>query len=269
MMLRNQNRLSRAHGWYAVGVGLLLSAYTSVAQVSVGIKLDQLTLMVNEASTISIVIRNESETPLVFNKKYHNAEIQVSVQRDRASMASGFVSLKRDFVVMPDEFTTELVELTSLADISAAGIYRVSARVRYDGKLHNARPKSFDVAHGIELASRNRSLSGYKDVQLTYSLRYCARKSAEYAFLVVEDLDRKISYGTFQLGPSLRVNPPAMKFDDLGRMVVVHQSGRNRFTRSVVKANRDGAVFVGQTHHLPNGKSYPTAPSDGPLKIED
>ena len=259
MRAGSQKRVCGACRWLfgAVGMSCFLPAMPTVAQISVGLKLENVSLMVNEPSSITIVIQNNSETPLVFNKTYNNAELQVCVLRESSSVSPGYVTLNRDFVVMPDDSITELVELTSLTDIHAPGNYRVKVRVRYDGDLYEARPRAFDVVHGIELGSRTRSLSGYRDIQLTYSLRYCSRDRAEYAFLVVEDVDRGASYGTFKLGPSLRVNPPAMQFDDQGRFAVVHQSGRNRFTRSVIEVNRDGASFVEQTHHLPSGKPYP------------
>ena len=165
---------------------------------------------------------------------------------------------------MPDDSITELVELTSLSNIQAAGNYQVLARVRYNGRFFTARPKGFDVAHGIEIMSLERALRGYEDIRLTYSLRYASRSSSEQAFLMVEDRGNEVSYGTFQLGPSLRVSAPIMRFDDEGRVVIVHQSGRNRYTRSVVLASPEGASLVSQSHFLPDGKPYPQSGQNAP-----
>lgn len=216
--------------------------------------------MENEPVLLTVVVVNEAEAPFVFNKIYNNAEMQVSVTRTVSGAAPVFETVEREFVIMPGDRSTNLVELTSIHDIRSPGSYRVQARVKYEDRAYTSQALAFDVVRGIEIASKVRALSGYPRMRLTYSLRYCSREGSEYAFLVIEDTERAVSYGTFLLGPIVRVGAPAMQFDDKGRIVVAHQSGRNRFTRSILSTGPDGAMFESQTHHLPSGAPYPRSP---------
>ena len=241
-------------------LAMMMLATGAWAQVRIGVELEYRTIMVNEPAVVTIVVQNDAEAPFVFNKVYNNAELLVSVVRTQTAVAPRFELLEREFVIMPGDRSTNLVELTSLTDMRVAGTYKVQARIRYDGHVYTSRAQAFDVVRGIELASRSRPLVGYRSPSLTYSLRYCSRDTSESAFLLIEDSARDVSYGTFMLGPIVRASPPAMNFDDKGRVVVAHQSGRDRFTRSVIKANRDGATFVSQTHHKPDGSPYPRTP---------
>jgi hypothetical protein len=237
-----------------VFLGMALGAR---AQVQVGLSLEDRLVMENEAAVVKVLVQNDSDTPLVFNKVYHNAELFLAVYRASSRNEPEYQVLDRELVIMPDDAITELVELTSLINMRQPGAYMVRARVRYDGRIFASRPQAFDVIHGIEIASRQRLLTGYRSQHVRYSLRYSSRGSSEYAFLVATDPDRDVSFGTFKLGPIVRVSPPAMRFDAKGRLIVAHQSGRNRFTRSVISVTRDGAVLEAQTHHLPDGKPYP------------
>jgi hypothetical protein len=245
---------------------LMLSASSSLADVRIGLKLEHRVVMEGEPTVATIVVQNDSDTPLVFNQVYNNANLEVSIRRDQDSKEPVFKSLKRDFVIMPDDSNTELVELTSVGDIRGPGSYQIWVQVRHDGQVYTSRPQAFDVVHGIELDSRRRQLRGYRDARLTYSLRYFSRGGTEYAFLVVKDVVRDVSYGSFRLGTIVRIGEPAMSFDDKGRIVVAHQSGRNRYTRSVISVHRDGAVFEEQTHHLPDGSLLQSVPRGKPKK---
>ena len=243
-----------------VGLGLAMLATRGQGQVRVGIDLENRTVMENEPTVLTVIMQNDAEAPFVFNKVYNNAELQVSISRTTSGAESVFKPLNREFVIMPGDRATNVVELTSLNDdLRTPGAYKVQARVLYEGRAYASQSLAFDVVRGIEIDSRVRSLSGYSGVQLSYSLRYCSRDGSEYAFLVIEDGARGVSYGTFLLGPIVRVGPPAMQFDAKGRIVVAHQSGRNRFTRSVIAVTRDGATLASQTHHLPSGAPYPSA----------
>ncbi len=245
---------------WGVCLALVLPAAEVWGQVRVGLDVDNRTVMENEPIVLTVVVENESEVPFVFNKVYNNAEIQVSVSRVASGAEPLFETIDREFVIMPGDRSTNLVELTSLEDMRTPGTYKVQARVKHEDRAYQSQALAFDVVRGIQIASRARPLSGYSGVRLSYSLRYCSREGSEYAFLVIEDAERGVSYGTFLLGPIVRVSEPAMQFDSRGRMVVAHQSGRNRFTRSVISVGPDGAAFESQSHHLPSGKPYPKAP---------
>jgi len=235
----------------------MLVSLSAVGQIGVVIECDNDKYIVGEAVMAKVVVENNVEVPLVFDKSYHNAELEVCVSRDRASARIPFVgSVDREFVIMPNESAAELVDVGSLVDLNVSGSFQVKARVRYEGLLFTSQSKGIDIVRGVEIVSRKRSLSGYSLQLLTYSLRYISRNKSEYVFLVVKDENGTKSYGTIRLGPIVRVMQPTINFDDDGQVIIVHQSGRKRFTRSVIAVHNDGSDFVEQTHHQKNGSLF-------------
>lgn len=236
-----------------------LACADASAQIRLGITLEHRSYMVGEVCAAKIVIQNQINTPLVFADVYHNAELFVELVSDGSIdlPEAARRSVSRDLVIMPGGEATELVEISSLFDLKKPGGYRLRAMLRYEDSLFRSNPIAFDLVTGVEILSVKRSLSGYYDIELDYSLRYWRRSDSVHAFLVVRDSSSGSIYGTFFLGPILPVNAPAIRFDEKGRAVVVHQSGRNRYTRSVIDVDRNGASFVAQTQHLPDGRPYP------------
>ncbi len=240
-------------------LALLLAPWIATGQIQVDVEVEHRAYMTGEPFAIRVLLRNQGDTPLVFDDQYHNAEFFVEVVR----VSSGALPeaerrrVRRKFVIMPGAAETEFVEITSLFTLKLTGNHRLVAMVRHDGMLYRSRPYVFDLVSGIELLSATRKLPGHHSVDLHYSIRYWSRGGTEQAFLVIEDRAADVIYGTFVLGPLVRVNPPAIRFDDQGRALVAHQSGRNRYTRSVVAVSRDGALLVEQAHHLPDGRPFP------------
>ncbi len=196
---------------------------------------------------------------MVMDKDYHNTELIIEItRRSEGTAAEGQRRpISRDTVIMPEQQALELVEITSLFDLRGKGGYQARAIIRYDGNLYLSQPVAFDIVRGIEILSARRGLPGYNEIELIYSLRYWKRRQGEQAFMVIEDVERGSNYGTFVLGPLVRVIQPAIQFDAQGRAVAVHQSGRDRLTRSVFSVDPNGAAMIDRTHHLPDGRPYP------------
>ncbi len=230
---------------------------TAWGQIDVKVECDNYKYMVGEAIMVKVDIGNETGMPLVFNPSYHTAELEMLVSLDRSSArVPNIVKLDREFVIMPGESVSELVDINSLLGLHYEGAYQIKARIRHDGLLFTSKGKGFDVIRGVELKYLKRSLNGYSRKVLTYSLRYMTRNKGEYVFLVVTNENTGTFYGTVRLGPIVRMMDPTIKFDEEGRMIVVHQSGRKRFTRSVIEVRRDGCEFIKQTHHKRDGSKF-------------
>ncbi|HAS82856.1 MAG TPA: hypothetical protein DCS43_09355 [Verrucomicrobia bacterium] len=249
-----------------IGVVLLVSVAfvtPAAAQFRMGVSLEHSAYMRGEPFAARVVIENHLSVPLVFGDEYSNAELIVEVVRDRSTgpADTNRRPVRRDTVIMPGEKAIELVEITSLFELRETGGYQVRAVIRYEGELILSHAIGFDIVNGIEMASVRRTFPGYSDIDLDYSLRYFKRGKSEFAFVVIRDVATDAIFGTFQLGPAVRVNDPAMQVDREGRLIVVHQSGRARFTRSVLEVYRDGAKLTAQTHHLANGAAFPEGPS--------
>lgn len=238
---------------------LMFSAFPANAQIELQLSLEARSYMVGEAFAARVRIRNGLDVPLVFDDDYRNAELFVELIPDNSvgESASDRKAISRQTVIMPEGEQLELVEITSLFNVTQPGGHRLRIGIRHEGSLYLSASVGFDLVEGIELLSVRRGLSGYKDIDLEYSLRYWRRAGGEQAFFLIRNKADGSLYGTFGLGPVVRVNPPAIRFDSQGRAVVVHQSGRNRFTRSVVAVDPTGALLVEQTHHLEDGRPYP------------
>jgi len=242
-------------GFIAVMLPLFVSL-PAVGQINVGIKCDNIKYIEGERIVAKVVVQNETEAPLVFNKVYNNAELQICVTSgSHIDCIPAVKNLNRDFVIMPGDTANEFIALGSLVDLHRSGAYQVNGRILYNGKMFTSKSFGFDVVKGIELASRKRVLRDYPNVVLAYSLRYLGRESREYAFMVICDVDNGDVYGAFNLGPILRVFPPSLKFDDNSDIVIVHQSGQKRYTRTIITVNREGAKVIKQSHHRPDGKN--------------
>ncbi|MBM4147979.1 MAG: hypothetical protein FJ224_02895 [Lentisphaerae bacterium] len=150
----------------------------------------------------------------------------------------------------------------------AQGKYAISVEFRLGSASYRSEKILFDVVGGIEITRQQRSVPGYPDRVLTYSLRYWHRPDrghpAEWLFLVVDDEDEGLNYGVFNLGRLLRVTHPEMDIEPGGIVRVVHQMGRDCFARSVLSVSGAGVHFVDQTLHLPHGEPYPRSDGTGP-----
>ncbi len=229
------------------------------SQIQVSITLDHPAFLTGEPFTGRVRIENRLSVPMVMDKDYHNTELIIELIRrsEGTAVESSRRLVSRDTVIMPDQQAVEIVEITSLFDIREKGGYQVRAIIRYDGNLYLSQPLAFDIVRGLEILSSRRGLAGYNGIELIYSLRYWKRRQGELAFMVIEDAGNGSVYGTFVLGPLLRIIRPAIHFDAQGRAIVVHQSGRDRLTRSVFTVDSHGAAMVDRTHHFPDGRPYP------------
>lgn len=242
---------------FSVAALVLLSVFSASmarAQLEVGIKCDANKYIMGEKIVMKMMIRNSTDEPLVFNDVYHNATLELGIifgrQLDGIPVRK---KLKHDFVVMSGDTITEYISMNELYKFQCQGCYQVSITVHYNGRTYTSAPFGFDVVDGIEILSRKKLLKNHPDIVLTYSLRYLDRNSRETAFIVITDKEHQVLYGTFRLGPILRVHKPVLSFNDDGKLVCVHQSGANRFTRSVISVSANSAKFERQTQHRANG----------------
>lgn len=233
------------------------SVLTASAQIDVKIECDNYKYMIGEAIMARVELGNKTGVPLVFNSSYHNAELEIYLMDDDSSARVPLIEkVKHEFIIMPGESTKDLVDITSLLKLNTEGSFQIKARVKYDSLIFSSPSKDFSIVRGIEITSLKRSLKGYSSKMLTYSLRYMTRNYGEYVFLIVTDEKNEMRYGTVRLGPIVRIMTPTLSFDEKGQVVIVHQSGRKRFTQSIIDVERDGCDFVEQTNHKRDGSKF-------------
>jgi hypothetical protein len=159
--------------------------------------------------------------------------------------------------VMPDTTKAVIIDVGRWFDLSASGTYLVRAQVRRGGVTYTSKTVAVEVVPGIELVKVTKPVPGYNDRVYRYSLRYWTRGRREYLFVRMDNPSSSENMGVFLLGRLLRVTDPVMRVDRHGKVVVVHQSGPKRHTRSQLQGSDDMLRLIDQTYHLPNGKPYP------------
>jgi hypothetical protein len=76
-------------------------------------------------------------------------------------------------------------------------------------------------------------------------------------FLTIVESASGMSYGVFDLGLLVRVSAPTVMVEGSDRVKVNHQSGPDRYTKTVFESRLDSVRFIDQTYHLANGDPYP------------
>ncbi len=252
----------RLPGGLAMALLALLSGpVPMVAQIRVNVEVEHESVLPNEPVSVIVTMVNDADTPLVFGEDNYNAQmilmLERGVRRTEERIADTTRPVKRHMIVMPGETHRELFELTSLFNMHEQRTYRVHVVIEHEDLRYRSRDRVFEVANGVELHSAVHPVPGYRDRRLTYSLRYWRRNQSEHLFLVVSDEANDIAYGSFDLGRLVRFRNPTLRYDRSGQIMVIHQSGRERFTRSLFAISGEGVDFVEQEHFLSDGTVYP------------
>lgn len=246
----------------ALVIGLMYGPLQpAVGQVRIGVDVEHESVLENEPVIATVSIGNDADTPMVFGPDAFNATLTLVLRRGVRRMeelpADTMRQANRRIIVLPGEVHREMFDLGSLFPMHEQRTYRLSVRIEHEDIAYSSRERVFDIVSGIEIASAVYPVPGYRDRKLTYSLRYWRRRQSEHLFLVVNDRAAGIAYGTFDLGRMIRFTPPVLRYDHIGTISVVHQSGRERFTRSRFSISGEGVDFRDQDHMLPDGSPYP------------
>ena len=104
-------------------------------------------------------------------------------------------------------------------------------------------PKLFlDVLPGLEISKLVAGIPEDPNAVRSYTLRTLNRDRTEVVFLRINDDDRGMCYGVFELGTIVRLFEPKLQTDEVGNIHVLHQSGPWQFTHSVFTPHGDPVV---------------------------
>jgi len=236
----------------ACALALFLIPLSSVADILIKLEIEHLSLVEGEPVNILVTFYNEGERDVIIDSENGgNADFYFDIQRINGS--SGRRISKKTLVermkLKPDEQYSVLVDAGDYYDLLGEGRYIIAGVISVDGKQYRSERKVIEVVSGIELVRQNRTVmrNGIDHVR-SYSLRYWAREKKEWLFLVVEDDEGEASFGAFLLGPVIRYFKPELKTDREGNIVTYHQSGPNRFTRTVFQSTPYEITFLDQNY---------------------
>jgi hypothetical protein len=254
-------KLAGIHGGLFMLLALLWGPLGADGELRVKLRLEYTSYLQFEPVNAYVTIENDSDYELVMgkNEKDGNSRIEFLVERDKDRVAPRTEkrAIVTNFKIKRAETYEVLRDVTTWYDMTTMGRYTIRAVVYLNGQPLMSSPAIVDIVSGIEVASKTRAVPGYEDLVRTYSLRYWSRGGVEYLFLSVDEESTKLNYGIIELGPVVRVSKPVVDVDKNGNVIVVHQSSRDRYTRTVFKSTRSGVEFVDQKYLLENGASYP------------
>ena len=233
---------------------LIMLNVQAMGQIRLGLDLSRRSYIIGEVITATVRLESQSREPLVFGE---DANAELFMEISGGSLGSRGMPVRRrvsrDMVVMPGNSIRDIVEITSLYTFLGPGNYRANAVLVHEGRSYRSQTFAFDVNSGIEMRSFRQTVPGYRDREAVYSFRYASRDGREEAFMVIQSPDGRSLYGTFSLGPLLRMYRPVIRARDDDTVVVVHQSGNNRFSRSIFEVERTGAIMRELRHFRPDG----------------
>jgi hypothetical protein len=255
-----------------LALGALLLPAVAVADLQLTLQMEHRKLMKCEPITVFVTIRNESESYFVAKGEKENpmARLTFLIVRpgEEALERKDAAPILRGVTIRPGEEQRVMVELSRCYPLGAEGGYTVTAVLDWKGARYTSATMAFSVENGIPLAKVSRQVEGQRDSVRTFSLRYLAREGNERMFLRIDDDTKGYNYGTYDLGPLIRVHKPEINIDHLGNITVVHQRGVDCFAKSVFKSTQEGVTFVDQTYHLQDGAPYPKSQRLGSKELE-
>jgi len=236
----------------------LVLASSAGAQVAMQLRFEHPSVLVGESVNAFLVIANRSGGTLVVNEiGGSNLEIGFRVvrdaRRDETIPRSNERFLIPNLMLRDGEAGEYLVDLARTFDIGAEGSYLVQAEAQYRGVVLRSNLVSVDLVNGIEIASTDVVLRDYERMVRRCTLRYWKRGGKEHLFLRVDEPDTPALRGVFDLGFLVRVFRPVIRADSSGRIVVLHQSGPTRYTRTEFVSGPSDVRFVDQRYMRADG----------------
>lgn len=223
-----------------------LTAFTSAAQVSVEVALDQQQFLPGEALPVAVKITNRSGQPMRFG-------VEADWLTFSVESTDGFLVVKNCEVPVSGEFDLESsqlgikrVNLAPYFELNKPGRYKITAtlRIKNWAATINSAPMIFDVIHGVKLWSQDFGVPGTTNRQP--EVRKFTLEQASYLrsqlrlYVRLSDENEARIFTVTPLGPMVSFSRPEAQVDRLSRLHVLWQTGAQSF--NCVQVNPDGAV---------------------------
>lgn len=245
---------------FLVACLFLRLAERASADVVVKLRLEHAAYLQYEHVQAFVTVFNDEDYNVVLDSGITNRTDSLRFRIKRNSRDDAVLINRTPIVefleLQPGEKKSFMVDLGMWYSISQVGSYDIQAELEYGGRKWLSNLVQIDVVDGIETSSVSRSVPGSPGRARKYSLRYWNRGKREYLFLRAEDEKNDLVYGVFLLGNVVRIFNPLLEVDRKGNIVVVHQSGRNMYTRTTFKSESHSVKFIDQVYTDENGAPY-------------
>lgn len=221
-----------------------LAALPASAQVDMRCRLENSRTVLFEPAILNLDIINNTGNVLDFSGAMPNAHLAFDIEQSPGVVVppTGKPLFAQGIVIKPGDTFTGKVNLQAAYKVTDTGPYTITTRVEWGGKVFIS-PKLFlDVLPGLEIARLSAGVPGEPDATRIYTLRTLNRDRVEVMFLRIDDDDRGVCYGVFELGRIVRLYEPKLQVDEAGNVHVLHQSGPWQFTHSVFSPRGEPVV---------------------------
>ncbi len=212
-----------------------MGAPDAYAQIRVRLRSEHSRYLLFEPLVVRVRVDNEGAAPLVLGAEGAPAKLRLDVDLapDRPAPRTGEATLTEPIEIPPSGFQVVTIDLLRLFDLVESGPIAVTARVEAGGKEYVSSRLLLDIVPGLVFAETDASAPGEGVGVRRYQLRTLGRGGNEYLFLRVDDPERGVCRGVFDLGTLVRVWKPQMMVDGKGLLHVLHQSAPARLTHTI------------------------------------
>jgi len=245
-----------------------IAAFPAFAQIDMKCSLQNGRTVLFEPAIVSLDIINNTGELLDFSGAIPNAHIAFDVEQSPGVLVSptGIPLFGQAVTIKPGDTFSGKVNLQAAYKITDTGPYTITSRVEWGGKVFIS-PKLFlDVLPGLEISKLVAGIPEDSNAVRSYTLRTLNRDRKEVVFLRINDDERGLCYGVFELGTIVRLFEPKMKTDEVGNIHVLHQSGPWQFTHSVFTPN--GGLVVQDVYSAEGSTIELKRAEDGQIAVQ-
>lgn len=226
---------------------LSLAFFASIAhaQISVTIKADRHTYLVNEPVTAVVSITNRSGRELFFHSEVAGRTTKSWLDFDmRESGGSNFTRLSKGVFraakLPPGQTITRRVTLSSLYRINRPGNFSTNAKITIDGRTYKSTTAHFTVSSGSEVFTQPFGAPGTKYPEREYRVLTFNDGRHTSIYTAVHDQKTQSALSTSRLSHALLFKRPQAALDGKNNLHVLYQSTPEIFVHATV--NKDGAM---------------------------
>ncbi len=229
------------------------------AQIRIGLKVENKTVLQYEEIRAFITIYNDSQQTIFINEEYGDFTVTASLldSRDEPKAVIRKSPLCKNLRIKPGEREVVMVNINRWFDFSKLQRYKLSIDGGWRGVVFTSNAVDIDVVGGFEIKSLDKNIAGYVDKVRTYSLRYWKRGESEHLFLRIDENASHVNYGVYDLGKIIRVFDPILQVDAMDTVKVIQQIGRDCYKKTLFVSTPSIVSFVDQSYHLRSGAPYP------------
>ena len=232
----------------AIFILALLTCFSTSAQITVEVMLDQSQFLPSETLPVAVRIVNRSGRMLHLGTDPKWLTFSVSAVDDYVVTKLGDVTVQGEFDLDTSQMATKRVDVSPYFKLSRQGSYRIVATLHikeWNVEISSS-PESFDVIDGAKLWSQSFGIpapagvtNGSPEVR-KYTLEQAnyLRSQLRMYVQVSDETERQI-FKVRAIGPMVSFSLPEAQLDRLNNLHVIYQSGARVFTYSVINPGCD------------------------------